>query len=327
MGSSSITTAADGTRNSEIRYSAFGETRYSSGITPTDYRYTGQLEQADVNLYYYNARYYDAALGRFVQADTIIPGAGDSKSYDRYTYVNNNPVRFVDPSGHANECGYNGTGGCPHGPTVPTLVYDQNGISQSAASGVPLEDIRNGVNNTWALVEFLLTVVSDPADMIVSVRDCISGQCSPLMLLGLLPIIPSSLGKHVDDLVDVEKVIDDLPNNALVCRGGTCEIQKFLDNSNNIIDSEGKLVNASVNSAPGKTVEELAENIPNNQIGVTTVEEVRNLGGNVVPSPSKSNPYHATLSGITPQQAQNLLTPTIQNPISKSLRKRLDRIK
>ena len=100
LGSSSITTTADGTWNSEIRYSAFGETRYSSGITPTDYRYTGQLEQKDVNLYYYNARYYDAALGRFVQADTIIPSAGDSKSYDRYAYVNNNPVKYTDPSGH-----------------------------------------------------------------------------------------------------------------------------------------------------------------------------------------------------------------------------------
>ncbi|MBI9049668.1 MAG: alpha/beta hydrolase [Anaerolineaceae bacterium] len=100
LGSSSITTTADGTWTSEIRYSAFGETRYSSGITPTDYRYTGQLEQADVNLYYYNARYYDAALGRFIQADTIIPGAGDSKSYDRYAYVNNNPLKFTDPSGN-----------------------------------------------------------------------------------------------------------------------------------------------------------------------------------------------------------------------------------
>ncbi|MBI9049670.1 MAG: RHS repeat-associated core domain-containing protein [Anaerolineaceae bacterium] len=107
LGSSSITTTADGTWNSEIRYSAFGETRYSSGITPTDYRYTGQLEQADVNLYYYNARYYDAALGRFIQADTIIPGAGNSKSYDRYAYVNNNPVIYTDPSGHNQDWGIN----------------------------------------------------------------------------------------------------------------------------------------------------------------------------------------------------------------------------
>ncbi|MBI9049674.1 MAG: RHS repeat-associated core domain-containing protein [Anaerolineaceae bacterium] len=107
LGSSSITTTADGTWNSEIRYSAFGETRYSSGITPTVYRYTGQLEQADVNLYYYNARYYDAALGRFIQADTIIPSVGDLQSYDRYTYVSNNPVIYTDPSGHNQDCGIN----------------------------------------------------------------------------------------------------------------------------------------------------------------------------------------------------------------------------
>ena len=100
LGSASVTTTADGTWFSELRYSAFGETRYSSGITPTDYRYTSQLQQADVNLYYYNARWYDPELGRFIQADTIIPGAGNSKSYDRFTYVNYNPIKYIDPSGH-----------------------------------------------------------------------------------------------------------------------------------------------------------------------------------------------------------------------------------
>jgi RHS repeat-associated protein len=91
-----------------LRYSAFGETRYSSGITATNYRYTGQLQQADINLYYYNARYYDPALGRFVQSDTVIPQPNSVQGYDRYAYVNNNPLRYTDPSGHANE---QGTGG------------------------------------------------------------------------------------------------------------------------------------------------------------------------------------------------------------------------
>ena len=100
LGSASVTTTVDGTWYSELRFSAFGETRYSSGITPTDYRYTGQLEQADVNLYYYNARWYDPALGRFIQADTIVPEPGSLKSYDRFTYVDNNPMKYIDPSGH-----------------------------------------------------------------------------------------------------------------------------------------------------------------------------------------------------------------------------------
>ena len=96
---------------SELRYSAFGETRYSSGITATDYRYTGQLQQADINLYYYNARFYDPALGRFVQSDTIVPQPGSIKGYDRYAYVNNNPLKYTDPSGHYNEQGTGGGNG------------------------------------------------------------------------------------------------------------------------------------------------------------------------------------------------------------------------
>jgi len=43
---------------------------------------------------------YDPVIGHFIQADTIVPEAGSSKAYDRYGYVNNNPVRYNDPSGH-----------------------------------------------------------------------------------------------------------------------------------------------------------------------------------------------------------------------------------
>ena len=67
----------------------------------------GQLQQADINLYYYNARYYDPALGRFVQSDTIVPQPYSVQGYDRYAYVNNNPIRYTDPSGHGLDCGIN----------------------------------------------------------------------------------------------------------------------------------------------------------------------------------------------------------------------------
>jgi len=51
-------------------------------------------------LYFYNARWYDSALGRFVQADNIIPRQQGSQAWNRYTYVNNNPIRYKDPTGH-----------------------------------------------------------------------------------------------------------------------------------------------------------------------------------------------------------------------------------
>jgi hypothetical protein len=49
---------------------------------------------------YYNARWYDPVLGRFAQVDSIIPQNQGVQAWDRYAYVNNNPVRYTDPSGH-----------------------------------------------------------------------------------------------------------------------------------------------------------------------------------------------------------------------------------
>ena len=109
LGSTSITLNATGQFVAELRYKAFGETRYTKNNTPTDYRYTGQLQQAEIGLYYYGARWYDPMLGRFTQADTVI--AAGVQGMDRYAYTGNNPINFTDPSGHERVCtdhDYNG---------------------------------------------------------------------------------------------------------------------------------------------------------------------------------------------------------------------------
>ena len=49
----------------------------------------------------YNARIYDPFLGRFVQADTIIPEPGKAGAYDRYAYSKNNPINYTDFTGHS----------------------------------------------------------------------------------------------------------------------------------------------------------------------------------------------------------------------------------
>ncbi|MEZ4864100.1 MAG: RHS repeat-associated core domain-containing protein [Caldilineaceae bacterium] len=108
------------TETGEVRYYAWGKDRYTSGTTPTSYKFTGQREEASLGLYYYGARWYDRtagakhhpALGRFIGsplgADTVVPNPGDTQSFDhvvgakrhRYAYVNNNPLKYVDPTGH-----------------------------------------------------------------------------------------------------------------------------------------------------------------------------------------------------------------------------------
>ncbi len=101
LGSTSIVADAGGNMVAELRYSPWGTVRYQTGALPTDYTYTGQRSMTDAfGLMYYNARWYDPALGRFAQADTLIPGAGKPLAWDRYAYTINNPLRYSDPSGH-----------------------------------------------------------------------------------------------------------------------------------------------------------------------------------------------------------------------------------
>ncbi len=101
LGSTAVTAnGTTGAKVAEVRYKAFGEDRYTFGTTPTTYRYTGQRREAALGLYFYNARWYDPFLGRFVQADTIVPEPGEPQGLNRFSYCLNNPLRRTDPTGH-----------------------------------------------------------------------------------------------------------------------------------------------------------------------------------------------------------------------------------
>ncbi len=100
LGSTSLVTDDTGQKEAERRYLPWGETRYEdTGEVHTGRLYTGQIKDDSTGLYYYNARYYDAWLARFVSADTIVPNAADPQSLNRFSYVRNNPLGRIDPSG------------------------------------------------------------------------------------------------------------------------------------------------------------------------------------------------------------------------------------
>jgi RHS repeat-associated protein len=101
INSSSVITDGDGVETARIVYVPFGEFSRdnSCGSDVVSNKFTGKEYDEESNLYYYGARYYDPAIGRFVSADPVVPSA-DSQSFNRYSYVNNNPIVYVDPTGH-----------------------------------------------------------------------------------------------------------------------------------------------------------------------------------------------------------------------------------
>jgi RHS repeat-associated protein len=92
LGSTVATSAGESTR-----YWPYGSTR--TGAVGTPYRYTGQELDSASGLYYYVARWYDGALGRFLQPDTIVPSAANPQDLNRFSYARNNPVHYLDPDG------------------------------------------------------------------------------------------------------------------------------------------------------------------------------------------------------------------------------------
>ncbi|WP_409978434.1 RHS repeat-associated core domain-containing protein [Brevibacillus sedimenti] len=67
------------------------------------FKYSGEIFDEKKGYYYLRARYYDPKIGRFISEDTYKGQVDNPLSLNRYTYVHNNPLRFVDPSGHWNQ--------------------------------------------------------------------------------------------------------------------------------------------------------------------------------------------------------------------------------
>ena len=62
--------------------------------------FTGHEQLDTVGLVHMNGRIYDAKLGRFLSADPNVQAPANPQSLNRYTYVNNNPLSYTDPSGY-----------------------------------------------------------------------------------------------------------------------------------------------------------------------------------------------------------------------------------
>ena len=112
QGSIETLTTSSGAFEARESFSAFGTRRnadtWAGGLPTangaaldavTRQGYTYQTVLGAMGLTHMNGRVQDALSGRFISADPYIPNPADPQSYNRYSYVSNNPLSFTDPSG------------------------------------------------------------------------------------------------------------------------------------------------------------------------------------------------------------------------------------
>ena len=109
----------DGQAVASTSYNLYGSTKENSDETGNPFAYNGEARDV-TGLDYLRARYYDSQVGTFLTEDSYSGELTDPLSQNLYTYVQNNPVNYTDPSGHL-RLGMLGGGG--RRKTKSTKVY------------------------------------------------------------------------------------------------------------------------------------------------------------------------------------------------------------
>ena len=102
QGSTRAVTDTNGQCVKWYEYTDFGETTVHEEQASFDNElcYTGGVYDENTGLYYLNARYYNPETGRFISRDTYEGTSEEPSSLHLYLYCANDPVNYVDPSGH-----------------------------------------------------------------------------------------------------------------------------------------------------------------------------------------------------------------------------------
>src|SRR5262245_31206717 len=107
LGSTDVLTREDGSIAERRSYDPFGQRRNPvwgapppmSFTSKTTQGFTGHESDDEVGLVNMKGRIYDPKAGRFLTTDPIVSAPLSGQSWNRYTYVLNNPLKYVDPTG------------------------------------------------------------------------------------------------------------------------------------------------------------------------------------------------------------------------------------
>ena len=255
-------------------------------------RCTGKERDTETGNDYFDARYYSSNLGRFMSPDWAakeqpVPYAtlDDPQSLNLYSYVKNNPLSRADADGH-----------CPDACVV------EGGAAVLVTAGLAVTAVVAGTAaylHTDSGQRSFSTFTSGVSDSFSSNASAIKNTVT---------------GWFSKSTANAPAAA--IPDDANVVRGGS-GAPGGANSPEGIAAGTGThpsgVTGFSVETAPGKSVGELGKGVPNGQVGCCKAGEIRAAGGEVQATSGRS-PNHGTVSGLSPEAASKLLTPTIPNP-------------
>jgi RHS repeat-associated protein len=217
INSSNVITDSSGNSAALYEYDPYGSTVTHTGASDVKHQFTGQEKDDSTGLHYYNARYYDSQLGRFITSDPTVQNPGDPQDLNRYAYARNNPINFTDPTGF----GF-------FKKLIAAIVGVVVGVLTTIATGNPMlgfaagvaayrateaalngEKLRNVINagiNGFTEGFEIYNGLSNPMNLLTNGPDTSQASAGQLVKTGLMtfgvdPMVADKIGSQIESVV------------------------------------------------------------------------------------------------------------------------------
>ncbi|WP_138494513.1 RHS repeat-associated core domain-containing protein [Paenibacillus pinistramenti] len=193
---------ASGKLLNSYSYDIWGNPVIVQETVPNALRYAGEYWDADTGLQYLRARWYDPSTARFIGEDTYEGQIDNPLSLNLYTYVENNPLGYVDPTGHS------------------PSYFDDDEAAFRTTNGFKRSAARTFIDEEYAPTQLGVKIYGMapedfnrlPPSVQANVRASFEYKVTQLKKEGIIPNIGTLTGS-LNGLKSYEKtVIDDLLN-------------------------------------------------------------------------------------------------------------------
>jgi RHS repeat-associated protein len=299
-----------------MAYDPFGKRRFTNGAydqvgtidaTSTNRGFTGHEHLDELDFIHMNARVYDPDIGRFLSPDPTIPYPNNPQSFNRYSYVQNNPLNRVDPDGFADTNAQSSSAefvGPPAPGTQAPLNLGGNGTpATGTAQGTNIPGQVNPTLSNIALKGAIGLSGVFPAD-------------APIHDLGraLATVTAYGVGKATGDQALADIAMQDLQANKEVnvnllgiLIGGGRAPGKGLSPSPQLALSAPKAPSPRGQSNPSTTAVDPLTGMPIGRIVVDSKGNamIEPVGGRTVPAGPKGQDTHTTYPNGSNYQRNN----------------------